>query len=194
MGLVMGSVAKSAASASADSEAAREAVARLSGSSVSAAAFLGVAFVIAAAMLAFAAAGQIAAARGEEAAGYLDHLLVRPVARWRWLAGRVVVAAALVLVAGLVAGVAAWAGAATQGAGVGIGQLVEAGFNVAPPALFVLGIELPVVRPVAAAGCAGGLCAGHVVAARPTHLSRRAEQSVVARHVGAGPHHASPCR
>ena len=36
---------------------------------------------------AFAAAGQVAATRNEESKGYVDHLVVRPVARWRWPAG-----------------------------------------------------------------------------------------------------------
>ena len=35
---------------------------------------------------------------------------------------------------------AAWIGAASQHAVVGFGQLLEAGLNIAPPAVFVLGI------------------------------------------------------
>ena len=38
--------------------------------------------------MATAAAGQVAATREEEAASRLDNLLVRPVGRGRWLAGR----------------------------------------------------------------------------------------------------------
>ena len=35
---------------------------------------------------------------------------------------------------------AAWVGAASQSAGLGFGELLKAGLNVAPPAVFVLGI------------------------------------------------------
>jgi len=62
------------------------------------------------------------------------------VARWRWLAVRLGVGAGLVLVASALAGVAAWIGATTQHSGIGLEALLKAGLNVAPPALFVLGI------------------------------------------------------
>jgi hypothetical protein len=40
----------------------------------------------------------------------------------------------------VLAGLAAWVGATTQHADVGLGSLLEAGLNVVPPAVFVLGI------------------------------------------------------
>ncbi len=97
-------------------------------------------FVIAAGLMAIAVAGQIASIRNEEASGHLDHLFVRPVERWRWLTVRLGVGLGLVALAGLLAGVAAWVGAASQHADVGLGELVKAGLNVVPPAVFVLGI------------------------------------------------------
>jgi ABC-2 type transport system permease protein len=112
----------------------------LGGTSSGAASYLGFVFVVAAGLVAIAVGGQVAAVRNEEAAGHLDNLLVRPVARWRWLGVRIGVGVALVVVAGALVGVAAWIGAASQGAGVGFGELLEAGLNVAPPAVFVLGI------------------------------------------------------
>jgi ABC-2 type transport system permease protein len=60
------------------------------------------------------AAGQVTATRAEEAEGRLDNLLVRPVSRWSWLAGRVALATAALVAAGLLAGLFAWAGAASQ--------------------------------------------------------------------------------
>jgi ABC-2 type transport system permease protein len=55
--------------------------------------------------------------------------------------------------------VAAWVGAATQHAAVGFGALVEAGLNVAPPAVFVLGVGALVygLWPRAAVGATYGL-------------------------------------
>jgi ABC-2 type transport system permease protein len=44
------------------------------------------------------------------------------------------------VLASVIAGVAAWLGAVSQHADVGLGELVEAGLNVVPPAVFVLGV------------------------------------------------------
>ncbi|HZQ58426.1 MAG TPA: ABC transporter permease subunit [Acidimicrobiales bacterium] len=139
LGAVLGLVAQSAASAISGSAALERALAHLGGHRGGAATYLGFAFLVVAALVAFAAAAQVAGARSEEASGRLEHLLVRPVARWRWLAGRLGAAALLVVAASLGAGVAAWAGAATQHSGVGLGSLVGAGLNVAAPAVFVIG-------------------------------------------------------
>jgi ABC-2 type transport system permease protein len=102
--------------------------------------YLGIAFVISAALIAFAAAGQIASARNDEADGSLDNLLVQPVGRVRWLADRLAVSTTFIVIAGVATGVAAWIGATTQHSHVGIDALVQAGINVAAPALFVLGV------------------------------------------------------
>jgi ABC-2 type transport system permease protein len=62
---------------------------------------------------------QITATRAEEADGHADHLLARPVSRWRWLAGRLAVTAALIIAASLTAGLAGWAGVTGQHTGLG---------------------------------------------------------------------------
>jgi ABC-2 type transport system permease protein len=87
--------------------------------------------------------------RDEEASGRLDNLLVRPVSRVVWLAGRLGVALGLVVLLGLAAGVGTWIGAANQHTGASPLTLVEAGLNVTPPAVFVLGVGALVfgVRP-----------------------------------------------
>jgi ABC-2 type transport system permease protein len=103
-------------------------------------AFLGVSFLIVAILVSFMAAGQIVAARAEEAQGRLDHLLVRPVPRLAWLGGRVATAVVVVAAAGVVAGLTTWLGTASQGTHVGAGTLVVAGVNVVSPALCLLGI------------------------------------------------------
>jgi ABC-2 type transport system permease protein len=139
-GTVFGLVAQAAGSALQGSPGIEKAIQRLGGTSAGAASYLGFVFVVAAGLVAIAVAGQVAAIRNEEAAGHLENLLVRPVARWRWLGFRLGIGVATVVVAGALAGVAAWVGAASQGADVGFGELLEAGLNVAPPAVFVLGI------------------------------------------------------
>ena len=140
LGLVLGLVAQSASRAINASTSIEKAVHRLGGHRSGAATYLGIAFLIAAALVAFAAAGQVNATRAEEAEGRLDHLLVLPVPRWRWLTARLFAAAGLVVAASLTTGLASWVGAASQHSGVSAKDLIEAGLNIAPPALFVLGV------------------------------------------------------
>jgi ABC-2 type transport system permease protein len=102
-------------------------------------AYLGIAFLIITLVVALAAAGQVAATRDEEAEGYLDNLLARPVSRIPWLAGRLVVSVAVIAAAGIVAGVFTWIGAAPTGAGLGLATMLAAGVNVIPAGIFVLG-------------------------------------------------------
>jgi ABC-2 type transport system permease protein len=139
-GLVFGLVAQAAGTAIRGARGLEQAIERLGATTSGAASYLGFVFVIAAGLMAIAVAGQIAAIRNEEAAGHLDNLLVRPVARWRWLVVRLAVGLGLVVLASTLAGVAAWIGAASQHADVTLGELVKAGLNVVPPAVFVLGI------------------------------------------------------
>jgi ABC-2 type transport system permease protein len=102
--------------------------------------YLGIVFLLFAALVAMAAGGQVAATREEEAEGYLDHLLARPVARVSWLAGRFAVSAVGLAIVGVVAGLFTWAGAAATGAGLSFPTLLAAGVNVVPAGIFVLGI------------------------------------------------------
>jgi len=158
-GLVFGLVAEAAGSAMQMTNGFQQVIQRLGGAAAGVASYLGFVFVLAAGLVAIAVAGQIAAARNEEAAGHLDNLLVRPVARWRWLGFRLLVGAALVVVASALVGVTAWIGAASQHTGVTFIELVKAGLNVSPPAIFVLGIGGLVfgLWPRAAIGAVYGL-------------------------------------
>jgi ABC-2 type transport system permease protein len=140
LALIFGIVARSAAEGNVGVQQMEQAVARLGGHQGGAAAWLGYEFVFIAALVAFAAAGQISALRSEEADGHLDNLLVRPVSRATWLAGRLGFAVALVILAGLAAGVGGWIGVAARDSGVGLAAMFQAGLNVAVPALFVLGV------------------------------------------------------
>lgn len=102
--------------------------------------YFGVAFLLAATVVALIAAGQLGEASEEESTGRLVHLLTGPVRRVSWFGGRLGLAAAGIVVAGLLAGMGAWAGAASQGVHLGFATLVGAGLNVVPTALLVLGI------------------------------------------------------
>ena len=93
-------------------------------------------------VLAFAlfACAQVGAARREEADQRLETLLALPVGRIGWLAGRLLLAVTGLVALALVAGVLAWAGAASQGADVGLLQMLEAGLNCLPSSLLFLGL------------------------------------------------------
>jgi ABC-2 type transport system permease protein len=138
-GLLMGIVAKAAGSTISGSSV-HQVFARLGAPGTGADAYLGVAFLILGLLVSFAAAGQVGAARLEEAEGRLDHLLVQPVSRSSWFAGRLLVAVAVVVVCGLAAGLFAWVGAASQASGVGLASAVGAGLNIVASAVALLGI------------------------------------------------------
>jgi len=136
---VLGLVAKQAGGTISGSSV-QTVFARLGASGTGTEAFLGVSFLIVAVLVAFLASGQVSAARSEEAEGRLDHLLVAPVSRPAWLGGRLAVAVVALVAGGLVSGVATWVGTESQSSGVSLGTLVEAGLNVVPPSLCLLGI------------------------------------------------------
>src|SRR5208283_4777685 len=92
--------------------------------------------------VAFVAAAQLSATRAEEAEGRLDNLLVRPLSRPSWLAGRLLVATVVLVLGGAIAGLFTWLGAASQDSGVSFANLFEAGVNVVPPAFCIFGIGM----------------------------------------------------
>ncbi len=83
---------------------------------------------------------QIGAIRGEEADERLETLLALPVRRRGWLAGRLGLAAAGAALVALAAGILAWVGALTQGGGVALPDMIGAGANMLPVALFFLAL------------------------------------------------------
>ena len=140
-GAIFGVTARSAAQGNVAVDDIERTVGRLGGQPASAtAAWIGYEFLYLGALLAFAAAGQIAAMRSEEADGHLDHLLARPLDRRAWLAGRLGFSAVFIFAAALATGLAAWAGIASGPGGLGLGLMLEAGLNLVPPALLILGV------------------------------------------------------
>jgi ABC-2 type transport system permease protein len=97
-------------------------------------------FLLLALILGLIAAGRVTAMRVEEAEGRVESLVVRPLSRTAWLAGRIGLAALLIVVAALVAGIGAWSGASSQHSGVVFGSLIAAGLDIAAPSLFLLGL------------------------------------------------------
>jgi ABC-2 type transport system permease protein len=159
--LLLGSLARSASGViTASSPAVTATLGRL-GIRQAAEGYLGLIFLLVSVVIALAAASQLASMRDEEATARIENMLVRPVSRLIWLAGRVGVGLALVMLLGLTSGVCTWIGAANQHMGASPLTLVQAGLNITPPAIFVLGAGTLVfgVRPQLTAAAAYGMVA-----------------------------------
>lgn len=104
--------------------------------------FLSMMGVIAGLALCLRVAWRLGVARAEEDSGRLEQLLVRPLTRWRWLAGHVVVAGVDVLVLALVTGAATWAGAVVAGAEVDGVDAMAAMANPLPVVAVFLGLAI----------------------------------------------------
>jgi len=111
-----------------------------SGSILTPTGYLGFTFIFFILAVSLFAVSQISGAREEEAAGRLETLLALPVARRRWLGGRLLVASGGIAAISLAAGGLAWAGAGAVGVRVSFGLMIEAGANCLPVALLFLGI------------------------------------------------------
>ena len=160
-GLLLGSTAKQAAWSLKASPSMEAAMTRLDGGGGVIKAYLGLSFLIITLMVTTMAAGQITTARSEEASGRLEHLMVRPLSRARWMLGRLAVASAAVIVAGTLGGTFAWIGVVSEGGTVGLASMLGAGLNTAPAAICLLGLGTLAwaVVPHLTSGCVYGILA-----------------------------------
>jgi ABC-2 type transport system permease protein len=121
----------------------REQLRKLGGTSIATpAGALGFYFLLFALAISLFACAQISAARRDEAEQQLETLFALPVARRRWLAGRLLLAVAGAAAIALGAGLLAWVGAVTQNAGVSLPRLLEAGANCLPASLLFLALAV----------------------------------------------------
>ncbi len=155
-------------------------------------AFLAMAFLLAAILIAFIAASQIVSLRDEEASGRLDNLLVQPLARSRWLLGRLAISTMLIALSGIAGGVFTWLGGLNQHTGVGLGKLLEAGLNASVPGVFVLGVTVLVfgVQPRFTAATGYGLVAYSFFVAFVAAVMKGADwlrDSSIFTHIAAAP-------
>lgn len=140
-GLVYGALTKTAAQAFADSPAFSNFVGRLASGQAQrtgALTFLGIVFLLVMVAMMVIVANLIGTIRGDEAEGYLDNLLVRPVGRVQWLAGRLLIVVAAACLASILTSLASWATA--RNAGVSLPMLLSAGVNALAPAALLIGI------------------------------------------------------
>lgn len=196
-GLLVGDVARSAGETARAGSSLARVLARLGATRAGATGYLAVGTFTLAVLVGLLAAGLVGAARAEEADGRLEHLLARPLARCRWLAGRLGVAAAAAVATGVAGGAAMWAGAAAQHTRVSAGSLLAAGISSCGPALAVLGAGalLLGVRPRLAAPAAYAVVTWGVLVdllAGVTRLNHLLLDTSVFRQMGAAPSAAVP--
>lgn len=94
--------------------------------------------------LAFAlyAAWRVGGLRQEESSGRLEHLLVRPLVRWRWLGSASLLGAAAALLVVLSSGIGIWIGGTVAGADLEVRQALEPVLATLPLVLLFLGLAV----------------------------------------------------
>ncbi len=160
-GFVLGVVSSSISAAGISKSIQRELDRLGTGSIVTPTGYLSFVFIFFVLAVSLFACAQVGAARQEESEERLETLLSLPVARTRWLGGRLGLAALAGAALCLTAGFTTWAGAVTQGLGIPLGKMLEAGANCLPVALLFLGIAALAYAlvPRAGSGIAYGLTA-----------------------------------
>jgi ABC-2 type transport system permease protein len=157
LGMVSTSISSGAISASMRAE-----IAKLGSGSVSISTpsgYLSFAFIFFVLAISLFMCAQLGAAGREESEGRLETLLAQPVARLRWLGGRLLLASAGAAVIALTAGLFTWAGAVSQGVSIALPKMIEAGANCLPVALLFLGLAAlaHALAPRAGSGISYGL-------------------------------------
>jgi ABC-2 type transport system permease protein len=138
---LMTSLAKAATKAASESNTLTDALHSLSGGSQNTLglAFMGAGTLFMAVLLMIMMATGVGAARDEEARGYLDNILVRPVSRSRWLVGRLLLLGVATGVICTVAAIVSWAVARNQGLQVAAGTMIIGNLSLLGSVLFLLG-------------------------------------------------------
>jgi ABC-2 type transport system permease protein len=148
--LLMGVISDSVASGL--SQSLQDQLEKLGTAANTASGYLGFAFLFFLLALSLFACFQLAAMREDEAEQRLETLLALPVRRGRWFAERLALVVAMAAGLALAAGALAWVGAASQGAGVAFGRMLEAGANCLPVVVLFLGLGAVALALVPRAG------------------------------------------
>jgi ABC-2 type transport system permease protein len=138
-GFVYGLLAKTAAQAISQSTKTEKIIHRLALGGGAVASFMGITFFLIMLLLMYYSISAVGRMREDEAKGYLDNLFVRPISRMRWLLGRLIIIFGSILSAGILGGVAAWIGEASQHGGVSFRTVFLACLNAIVPAVLVVG-------------------------------------------------------
>jgi len=104
--------------------------------------FVGVMGVMLGVVMSLYACWRIGAARTEEVSGRLESTLARPVSRWRWLGGHLVLTALSTALVAVASGVGLWVGVAVTDADVSFGDAMKAMLNPLPAAAVFAGLAV----------------------------------------------------
>lgn len=162
-GAFFGLIAKSVARVVATSGGLQRTASRLGAVNVATAeGYLGLIFLFVVVAVCVYGANHANATREEEAMGRLDTLLSLPLARSRWLSGRLLVGVGCLTLATLAAVLSCWSTAALQSSGVPLVRMLEAGLNAVVLGVLFLGMGTLVfgVAPRLTGVVALGLVAG----------------------------------
>ena len=129
---VLGIVSKSITSADVSKSLDQELQKLGAGSILTPRGYLGFTFIFFVLAVSLFACAQIGAVRHEEAGQQLETQLALPISRRRWLGGRLLLAALAAAAISVSAGFFSWAGAASQGVGISLPRMLEAGVNCLP--------------------------------------------------------------
>ncbi|CAN5506983.1 exporter of polyketide antibiotics [soil metagenome] len=163
-GLVLGYLIVDVAQLSADNQQLQDVSEKVSSAGLSSVTSVtGFMFSFFIVVLAAFAGSSAVAGRGEESRGRIDHLLSRPVSRWRWLGERIVVMVVSVAIGTAAIGVATFLGVSVQGGGLGWNDTVRASLNLLPAAWLFGSLALAALALVPRATSA--IAYGAVVAA-----------------------------
>lgn len=144
VGLLYGYLAKTAAEAIKGIEGITKAVGNIAGvhANIGAETIIGIMFLLVMVIMMLQATNLVGALREDEAKGYLDNLLVRPVSRLRWLSGRTIIIVTSLFAAGIAASIFSWLGETSQNVGLPYGTMFTSGLNVIPPAILLMSIGI----------------------------------------------------
>jgi ABC-2 type transport system permease protein len=140
-GIILGAISASVSTAGISENLQKQVDKFGAGSIISPIGYLSFVFIVFIFAVCLFVCSQIGAARQEESEQQLETLLALPVSRYRWLGGRLLLAAGAATVLSLLAGLLTWAGANSQNVHVALPKLLEAGANCLPISLLFLGIS-----------------------------------------------------
>lgn len=138
---MIAAISSIASQAAGDSDSLTQALSNLAGGNNSLnLAFLGMASLLLGVVLMAMMATGISSIRDEEARSYLDNIVVGPVARTRWLMGRLGVLAGAAIVTAVVVSTVGWLIATKQGIDVDFSTMVVGDLSLLGPVFLLLGI------------------------------------------------------
>ncbi len=140
--IIIGVLAKSTASAGLSPQLRRELAKFGTGSITTPAGYIGLSFLLFELAVPLFAVAQVSALRREESDQALETLLALPVGRYRWLGGRLALAAGGAAAVALTAALFGWIGVTASGASLSLPEMLEAGVNCFAMAALFLGLAV----------------------------------------------------